>query len=434
MALFLPQRWRRQPKIQLSLNRSNPLTQGISVAIYGDRFNAIYPSDRPSTVSPTRLGEQAVGSSATLDAAYRGAADSADFSLLFGLMFTARRADAGGGFGYYVSDSDNQHVGIAQTAAADTLYGYHRADGGGTTLNVDTGMVYPYYANWAVTGTMASATALLTYKNGISGVSIAKSGASGYAANTRTRISFGVAGETTVGGPWYYKFNRIVSQSEILAINAAPYALLQPQTARIYSFAPAAGAQNLTPNLYTDPDTFYAATVAAGAVALTPALFADADTFHAATVAAGAVNLAPALFVDGDTFYSATVDGGSLTLAPSLFVDADAFFAPTVSPGAVALTPIIYTDADTFHAATLAAGYSLAPAAYADADAFYAATVAIGGNLSPPLFTDVDTFYSAIVAGGSTAAGHLLAELSIQPSLSCSLSLHASLLGTLSIN
>lgn len=233
--------------------------------------------------------------------------------------------------------------------------------------------------------------------------------------------------------------------------------ILRP-SAKIYGFPSATGGQNLTPGLYADSDTFFAATVAAGAVALTPALFADADTFfsaavaggavnlapslfvdadtfHAATVAAGAVNLAPALFVDGDTFYSATVAGGSLTLAPSLFVDADAFFAPTVSPGSVALTPSIYTDADTFHAATIAAGYNLAPAAYADADAFYAATVAQGaGNLSPSLYADPDTFYAAIVAGGSSAVGHLLAELSTQPSLSGSLSLHASLQGTLSIN
>jgi hypothetical protein len=62
--------------------------------------------------------------------------------------------------------------------------------------------------------------------------------------------------------------------------------------------------------LYSDADSFFAATVSPGAVAITGALFSDADIFHAATVARGTVQITGALFSDADTFFGATVSAG----------------------------------------------------------------------------------------------------------------------------
>jgi hypothetical protein len=170
-------------------------------------------------------------------------------------------------------------------------------------------------------------------------------------------------------------------------------------------FAPAvATSYALTASLYADSDAFPAATVARGAVDLAPSLFTDGDTFYAATVGQGGTTqeLQPPLYADGDSFPSATVTPGAVNLAPSLYSDADTFFLPVVSTGAGQLFPELYQDADSFYNATvLPAAVSLAASLYSDADAFYAATVSQGGapqGLTASLYSDPDSFYGPAVA------------------------------------
>lgn len=203
-----------------------------------------------------------------------------------------------------------------------------------------------------------------------------------------------------------------------------------PQRRRIYVDVASGGV--LTPSLFTDSDTFYAATVTPGAVTLTPALFTNTNTFYSPVVASS-IGLTPVLFADGDTFYNPSVAAGAVTLTPSLFADADTFYIPavttdgallpsiftnsnafftsTVTPGAVSLTPTIYTDPDTFHAATIAAGGSLFPAVYVDADTFYPHVVAAGAvNLTPSLFADADTFYAPSISGSVSLVPSLFVD------------------------
>jgi hypothetical protein len=134
---------------------------------------------------------------------------------------------------------------------------------------------------------------------------------------------------------------------------------------------------------------------------LTPSLYSDADSFLAATVTPGGVTLTPSLYSDVDSFFAPTV---TQTLTPSLYSDADTFFAPTVAPGAVTLTPGLYSDADSFFAAIVSqAGgeQTLLPSLYSDADSFFAPTVTPGGvTLTPSLYSDPDTFFAASVDGG----------------------------------
>jgi hypothetical protein len=152
---------------------------------------------------------------------------------------------------------------------------------------------------------------------------------------------------------------------------------------------------DLQPGLYTDDDTFYAATVAPGAVNLAPDLYSDDDTFHEPTVTPGAVDLAPDLYVDDDTFHSPTI---TLDVTPDLYADGDTFFTPTVTLGSVDLDlqPDLYADDDTFHAATIT--LYLTPGLYEDGDTFYAPSVSL--DVAPDLYVDDDTFHAATITAG----------------------------------
>ena len=112
----------------------------------------------------------------------------------------------------------------------------------------------------------------------------------------------------------------------------------QPQAsvvldADFFDAAPGGGGQTLTATIYSDGDTFGAASITTGAVGLAPTLFADADSFGAAAVTRGAVSLAPTIYADGDTFGAATVGSGAVTLTATLFADGDSFGAAVVTGG-----------------------------------------------------------------------------------------------------
>lgn len=134
---------------------------------------------------------------------------------------------------------------------------------------------------------------------------------------------------------------------------------------------------------------------------LTPALFTNSQSFFAPTVAATYALTAP-LFTNSQTFFTPTVTVGAVTLAPSLFANSQTFYGPTVS-ATYALAPALFTNAQTFHAATVAAGgVSLAPALFTNAQIFYTPTIAVGGaaqTLLPAVFENAQTFFAAVVAG-----------------------------------
>ena len=125
------------------------------------------------------------------------------------------------------------------------------------------------------------------------------------------------------------------------------------------------GGQTLTATIYSDGDTFGAASITTGAVGLAPTLFADADSFGAATISLG---------------------GAAQELTATAFSDADAFGAASITTGAVTLVALVYSDADSFGAAVISN---------------------IGGsaqNLTATLFADGDSFGSAVVTGGEPVA------------------------------
>jgi len=96
------------------------------------------------------------------------------------------------------------------------------------------------------------------------------------------------------------------------------------------------GGQTLTATIYSDGDTFGAASITTGAVGLAPTLFADADSFGAATIAVGAVTLTATAYIDPDSFGAAVISnigGGAQNLTATLFADGDSFGAAVVTGG-----------------------------------------------------------------------------------------------------
>ena len=137
-----------------------------------------------------------------------------------------------------------------------------------------------------------------------------------------------------------------------------------------------------------------------GTQALTPNLFTDTDTFHVEIVSA-TYSLLPNLFTDTDTFYAAQVAlANSQFLFPSLFTDSDTFYAPTVL-SVYRLTPSLFSDSDTFYAGAVTTTYSILPGLFTDGDTFYAAVVARqASNLLPTLFSDEDIFFVPVLTRG----------------------------------
>jgi hypothetical protein len=162
----------------------------------------------------------------------------------------------------------------------------------------------------------------------------------------------------------------------------------------------AGGAQNLDPALYTNTQTFYAATVAASNT-LTPALYTNNQTFYSATVAASNT-LLPDLYTNAQTFFAPTVTA-TYALTPARYDNSQTFFAATVTRGAVTLTPGLYTNGQTFYAATVTpGGVTLTASPVENTSVFYSPTVSQGGVvLQPALYTNDQTFYAATVTAGA---------------------------------
>lgn len=201
-----------------------------------------------------------------------------------------------------------------------------------------------------------------------------------------------------------------------------------------FPFASVSSAQNLTPSLFTNSNTFYAPTVSPGAVDLTPSLFTNTNAFYAATIAPGAVDLTPALFTNSNTFPAPTVSA-TYDLTPGLFSNSNAFHAPAVSPGAVDLTPSLFSNTNSFYSATVTldgASQDLAPALFTNSNAFYASTVSPGAvDISPALFSNSNTFYAPTVSASYTLAPVLFTNSNsfFSPTVQATYALIASIFG-----
>ena len=167
------------------------------------------------------------------------------------------------------------------------------------------------------------------------------------------------------------------------------------------SAAPTTG-DDLTPSLFTNTQTFHAATVAPGAVTLAPSLVNPGQSFFAPTASPGAVTLSPSLVTSGEAFHAPALSA-VYGLAPSLLTNTQSFGAATVAPGAVTVSPDLAANVSTFFGPAASPGaVDLAPALLASGTAFFDPIISNGGTaLAPPLTTNGQSFFAASVAPGA---------------------------------
>lgn len=171
-------------------------------------------------------------------------------------------------------------------------------------------------------------------------------------------------------------------------------------TAVTLALRPSVFPQTLTPDLFTNSNSFYTPTVVSGGPQdLTPSLFTNSQTFHAATVTRGAVGLTPSLFTNTNTFYNPTVTKTYALTAP-LFTNTNTFYSEIVTRGAVNLVPSLFTNSSTFYAATVSSAYTLTVSLFTNSSSFFAPIVTSNYILAPSLLTDGDNFFAATVTPG----------------------------------
>jgi hypothetical protein len=210
-------------------------------------------------------------------------------------------------------------------------------------------------------------------------------------------------------------------------ITRNPWGIFAPIERRIWVpvLAAGGGAQTLTPDLFTNSNTFYTHTVTTGAVTLTPDLVTNTNSFYTPTVSSSytvtpnlftntntfytpvVTNLStlyPDLFTNSQTFYTHVVTGGGgQTLEPELFSNSATFYGPTITVGSVTLTASLFTNTNDIYSHTVTSNYPLTPDLFSNSSSFYTPTISVGAvTLTPSLFTNSITFYTHTISNSST--------------------------------
>ena len=164
----------------------------------------------------------------------------------------------------------------------------------------------------------------------------------------------------------------------------------------------AVGTQTLTPALYTNDQTFYAATIAATAPQqdLTASLHTNSQTFHAPTIVR-ITYVTPPFIDDGQTFYGPTASASN-SLDAALYTDNQTFYAATVVGVGPQqdLTASLVANSQTFHTPTIATSNALADSLLSNSQTFYGVTVSVTYDLSAQLVSNSQTFHAATIAVG----------------------------------
>jgi hypothetical protein len=385
---------------------SHPFTQGL-VAFYtpGTSVSAdLLKTHRATTVSsvpPVIDSPGLIGSFANSSGAYLEVLDAADLQLAtnFTILLRIKITDSAGCIITKGSSAVSDGVGIRTEAS--NLY---VTAGASNVLGLFNPSI-PYTGAWIDLALVSTGTGSALYINGVSKAT-GSSLSSWFNSSTVLRIgaptfSFFGSGSTStqmlVASVAFY--NRGLSASELQARYLNPYGFLTwPADRRHYLVGvTGAGAQNLSPSLFTNTSTFFSPTVGRGAVNLTPSLFTNTSTFFAPTVS-GVYTLTPALFTNPNTFFSPTVTS-TYNLTPSLFTNNSTFFSATVT-NAGNLSPSLFTNTNTFFSPTVGRGVvNLAPTLFANSNIFYSPTVALAQPqaLLPSLYTNPNTFFLPVV-------------------------------------
>ncbi len=165
--------------------------------------------------------------------------------------------------------------------------------------------------------------------------------------------------------------------------------------------------QTLTPDLFTNDNTFYSPIVMREGANLLPSTYNNTNVFYTPTITTSSVELAPSLFTNTDTFYSPTISLQELPtsavapirrrIRPRRYID------PSSSGTQLAvaiLHPSLYVNADTFYTSVVSSTYTLHPDLFTNDNTFYTPIVIEGQALHPSLYTNSNTFYVPVITQG----------------------------------
>lgn len=166
-----------------------------------------------------------------------------------------------------------------------------------------------------------------------------------------------------------------------------------PRGAWLVALAPSgSGVHNIAGSLFSDTDTFFAAT-RTSANTITASLFAETDQFFEASLLAGHIAQG-VVFIEGDTYHSSTVSLGN-DIAGALFTDTDTFHSAVVQSGELFVVAELFVESDTFGQSLIGGLYGVDPTLFADADTFYDSVVLNGNEVAGGLFSEADAFFAS---------------------------------------
>lgn len=299
-AIILPHRWTRRPSGNAEINWSNPLANGIVVALIPGANEAVRGGPvviaNGGALAPRPHGLGFTGSAwLSDDVAYApngyvgvGTANLTD------LVVTELTGDATN-FSYACGSYSGATDGVMITLRHSGVSEHWGVYAGGSFIDSTEAFVIGAGAH-TFAFTRDGSTQYL-YRNGVLRNSVS-------AANSATSTAqFCIGNILTSGGSFSVgptanialalRFQRFLGASEIAELTRAPWQLFRPLRRRLY-FAPpaAAGDQTITANLYEDADTLSASASAAITAAASIAEASDASSATASVaVIAGAVLL-----------------------------------------------------------------------------------------------------------------------------------------------
>lgn len=424
-ALILPSRFRQQPQYPAHIDWSNPITRGLIFAhnpAIGE-INLVTSQSPLNTtgfaknVGPTgkRInlsgssnaefsdnGASVAGNSLTIVSIWRAKDSQYAFADGTGILVSSRTAgNAGFSWGRTAAQSGGATGNLtSQTFVVHGVAQYTEANATIESL-VDSPVAFRAsgtVASWFRFGKKSSAdTTIGTCSTGSALVigGLGPYGSSGWFWTDRAYLTL--------------VFNRPLGDDEIALLTssvASPWQIFKKPARRIWiPAAGGAGAQTLTPSLFTNSQSFYAPSVTTGAVTLTAGLFTNSNSFFGHTLTTN-YGLVATLFTNSQTFYAPTVTPGAVTLTPGLFSNSQTFYAPIVTQdgGPQYVTPDLYSSSQTFytHVVSQSGGtQDITPALYSNSQSFYAPAVTVGGvSLLPALFENSQTFYAPTVGSG----------------------------------
>src|SRR6478609_397960 len=173
-----------------------------------------------------------------------------------------------------------------------------------------------------------------------------------------------------------------------------------------YKEASGGGGQNITGALFSNTNSFEAATVSATAD-IAGSLFSNTNTFFGATVINGQ-NISGGLFTNANSFNGAVVSA-TYSITGSLFSNSNTFYGATVSQGGStqSITGALFSNTNSFFTSATTKTYSIAGGLFTNTNSFFPATVSTTYGITGSLFTNSNSFYSAAFSASYNIAGSL---------------------------